>query len=329
VVPAWYIRYSEATSIRLWNAASATLPVKWTVDSEGMGWFNEHVVDREMQSGWNTAGASIMMIPDMDGVLRHLVHNYRQLTPEDVSAFVATFIGQETRQVQNDVQFYYCISNTLDKRGHLRIVSEAESYNMEGTHSGIMLFKLLVRKANTDARATASQHQENLTNLDSYMSTVDSNIELFNQHVKVNRDGLTNRGESSDDLTISIFKSYLCVTDRDFFRYMRNKKDSYDDGEDFTVEQLLTMPLIKFQILKESGKWNSLYPEQEKIVALTSEVTHLKDNNVKLFSLPQPHLRTRTYAHTYPSTQRATRLKSVLACVYSVSIQNLNNTTVP
>jgi hypothetical protein len=42
------------------------------------------------------------------------------------------------------------------------------------------------------------------------------------------------------------------------------------------------MSLIKFQIHKDSGKWNSLSPEQEHIVALTSEVTHLKDHNLKL-----------------------------------------------
>jgi hypothetical protein len=130
VAPAWYIRYSEATGIKLWNAASATLPANWAVDSEGLSRFNEHVVDREMQSGWNATGASIMMIPDVDGVLRQLVHNYGQLTQEDVSMFVATFIGQDTRQAQNDVQFYYCIANTLDERGHLRMVSEAESYTM-------------------------------------------------------------------------------------------------------------------------------------------------------------------------------------------------------
>jgi hypothetical protein len=94
----------------------------------------------------------------------------------------------------------------LDERGHLRIVSEAESYTMGGTHSGIMLFKLLMRNANTDTRAMASQLRENLTNLDSYMSTVDLNIELFNQHVKVNREGLTARGESSDDLITNLFK---------------------------------------------------------------------------------------------------------------------------
>jgi hypothetical protein len=53
----------------------------------------------------------------------------------------------------------------------------------------------------------------------------------------------------------------VLTTERDFVRYMRNKKDAYDYGEDFTVEQLLTMSLIKFQILKDSGKWNSLSPE--------------------------------------------------------------------
>jgi hypothetical protein len=241
-----------------------------------------------MQLGWNSTGASIMMVPDVGMVLRHLVHNYGQLTPEDASRFVATFSGQETRQAHNDVQFYYYIANTLDERGHFQIVSEAESYTMKCMHSSTMLFKLLMRKANTDTRATASQLREKLTNLDSYMSTVDSNIEIFNQHVKVNRDGLTARGGSIDNMTINLFKAYLCVTDRDFVRYMRNKKDSYDDVEDFTVEQLITMSLIKFQILKDSGKWNSLSPEQEQILALTSDVTHLKDHNLKLSNNAKP-----------------------------------------
>jgi hypothetical protein len=50
---------------------------------------------------------------------------------------------------------------------------------------------------------------------------------------------------------------------------------------------------------------------------------------VKLLPLPQPHSRTRTYAETNHSAQRATQLRSVLARVYSVSRQNLNFTTVP
>jgi hypothetical protein len=108
--------------------------------------------------------------------------------------FIETLIGQETHQAQNDVQLYYCIVNTFNEHGHLRIISEADSYTMKGTRSGIMMFKLIMRKANTDMRAAASHLHENLTNIDSYMPTVDLNIELFNRHAKVNRDGLTARG---------------------------------------------------------------------------------------------------------------------------------------
>jgi hypothetical protein len=102
------------------------------------------------------------------------------------------------------------------------------------------------------------------------MSTIELNIELFNYHTKINRDGIMTQGESSDDLIINFFKVYLCITDHDLVHYMRNKKYSYNDGEDFSMEQLLTMSLIEFQILKDYGKWNSLSPEQEHTVALTS-----------------------------------------------------------
>jgi hypothetical protein len=89
-------------------------------------------------------------------------------------------------------------------------------------------------------------------------------------------------------MTINLFNTCLCITDRELVRFTRNKKDSYDDGEDFTVEQLLTMSLLKFQILKGSGKWNYLSPEQEQIVALASEVTHLKDHNLQLANSVKP-----------------------------------------
>jgi hypothetical protein len=149
-----YIRYSEATGIKLWNAASATLPAKWAVDSEGLGRFNEHIIDREMQSGWNAPGASIMMIPGVDGVLRHLVHSYGQLTAHNVSDFVQTFMGQDTRKAQNDVHRYYCIANTLDTCEHLRPVSKTDTYTLNGSYIGIVLFNMLMCKADTDKRAT-------------------------------------------------------------------------------------------------------------------------------------------------------------------------------
>jgi hypothetical protein len=50
---------------------------------------------------------------------------------------------------------------------------------------------------------------------------------------------------------------------------------------------------------------------------------------VKLLTLPQPPVRACTEARTNPSAQRTTQLRSVLACVYAVSIQHQITTTVP
>jgi hypothetical protein len=48
---------------------------------------------------------------------------------------------------------------------------------------------------------------------------------------------------------------------------------------------------------------------------------HFLRGCVKLLPLPQPHLRTRTYAQTYPSAQRSTQLKSVIACVLCLNAE--------
>jgi hypothetical protein len=50
---------------------------------------------------------------------------------------------------------------------------------------------------------------------------------------------------------------------------------------------------------------------------------------VKLLPLPQPPVRARTDARTNPSAQRSPQLRSVLARVYAVSIQNQITNTVP
>ena len=45
------------------------------------------------------------------------------------------------------------------------------------------------------------------------MSTVNSDIENFNQYVKVNVDGLKSRGERTDYLMINLFKAYQLASD--------------------------------------------------------------------------------------------------------------------
>jgi hypothetical protein len=68
---------------------------------------------------------------------------------------------------------------------------------------------------------------------------------------------------------------------------MKNKRDSYDDGEDVQADPLMSVALAKSQSLIEYGVWNMMSPDQERLVALLSEVNMLKDHNLKLSKYTQ------------------------------------------
>ena len=166
------------------------LPDPFNGESKPINLFNEKLAERVKQSGWMEAGANIIMIQDSGGTPRNLITEYGRLTVEDIEANMQNFIGQQTRQAQNSVQLFQCLTNSMTEAAHLKIVVESSKYMDDDTPVGELLFKLMMQKAIIDTRATATHLRENITNLDTYMSTVNSNIEKFNQYVNVNVDGL-------------------------------------------------------------------------------------------------------------------------------------------
>ena len=100
--------------------------------------------------------------------------------------------------------------------------------------------------------------------------------------MKVNVEGLKSRVESIDDIMTNILKAYDVSSYTEFFWHINTKKYHYNDDEDVTPEQLSTSALNKYEVLLTTRKLNSMSPEQEKILALTAEVTKLNDNNLKL-----------------------------------------------
>ena len=107
----------------------------------------------------------------------------------------STYRNNEERRAQNDAQMYHCIKNSLTSEAEHKILAERESYHINNVASGPLLFKLLMQKAIIDTWATASLMREILSNIDSYITTVKSDIEEFNRYVKLNYQGLQARGE--------------------------------------------------------------------------------------------------------------------------------------
>ena len=109
---------------------------------------------------------------------------------EEIGKNIQNFIGQKIYQAQKSVQLFHYLTNSEKESSHVKVMAYSINYMDDDTPVVELLFKLMMQKAIIDTRATATHLRENIINLDTYMSTVNSNIEKFNQYVNVNVDGL-------------------------------------------------------------------------------------------------------------------------------------------
>ena len=188
------------------------------------------MAERVKKSVWMETGANIIMIPDSNRTPRNLITEYGRLTVEEIGINIQKFIGQQKRQDQNYVQLFHYLTNSMTESAYLKIVAKSENYMDGETPVGEMLFKLKTQNAVINTRSAYTYLRENLTNLKTYMSTINLDIENFNQYVKVNVDGLKARGEQTDDLIINLLNAYQVASYEEFVRYIKTKQYQYDNG---------------------------------------------------------------------------------------------------
>jgi hypothetical protein len=70
----------------------------------------------------------------------------------------------------------------------------------------------------------------------------------------------------------NLFTAYKVVPDAMFKTFIQNEEDTYDRGGDITETQLMDLAQNKYQTLNDRNEWNAPTPDQEKIIALESEV---------------------------------------------------------
>jgi hypothetical protein len=139
-------------------------------------------------------GTDILNILDRNGTRRNAISEYGVLGAQDIRDHASTYHTLQTRQAQNGVQMGQCLLNSMTEAGKLKIMKEYDAYYVNGNFSGPLLLKLILKKAIIDSRATSANLREQLTTLDSYMSSVDCNVDLFDQHIKEVVAGLRARG---------------------------------------------------------------------------------------------------------------------------------------
>ena len=69
--------------------------------------------------------------------------------------------------------------------------------------------------------------------------------------------------------------------DRVFVKYINEKMERYEEGEDMHSDTLMQLADNKFRLMKERGTWDVPSAEEQKILALQAEVEKLKRHKRK------------------------------------------------
>ena len=101
----------------------------------------------------------------------------------------------------------------------------------------------MIKKAVIVTRTTSTYVRENLNNFDTYISTVNSDIENFNQYVKLNMDELKARGDCTDEFMTKLFEACQVASDGECVRYIKKQRDQYDNGYNISIYKLMTSAL--------------------------------------------------------------------------------------
>ena len=174
------------------------------------------------------------------------------------------------------MQLYECLSKSISKEGRQKISVWRDQYVIDGITSGACFLKVIIRESHIDTHATTSHIRTQLSSLDTYMMSINSDIEKFNIYVKTLIAELNARGEVTQDLLTNLFKGYKSAKDRKFVEYIEKKEEKYEEGDDIDPQQLMTQAANKYKIRKLRNTWAAPSPEEEKILALEAKIQKME-----------------------------------------------------
>ena len=274
------IDYNTSAGRKLYSAATAKVEEDlFDCTADDLYGFLRAVKDRAREFGWDQAGVGILSIPD-DPVnptsFKSLIEQHGEITLQEIFEFEETYISEPNISAQDAAQLYRCLMASLSKEGKRKILVWEDQYTINGLGSGNLLLKIIVRESHLDTNATSTSIRTKLTELDSYLPTIGHDIIKFNTYVKLLVDGLKSRCKTTTDLLTNLFKGYLACSDRDFCDYITRKQDAWEEGTDIQPDRLMKHAADKYKTLLQKGLWNAPDKNEEKILALQSEIRKLK-----------------------------------------------------
>ena len=106
--------YNDANTMKLFKAATETLPNKFDLKPDNLKAFLAEVEVRASCHGWDYMFDIPLDQADQDDT-RSLIHQYGKLTKLQVEVEVETYMGEEVQAAQDNYAIYHCLMNSLTK----------------------------------------------------------------------------------------------------------------------------------------------------------------------------------------------------------------------
>ena len=272
------IDLSTSTGIKLYKKITEPLEVPFDGTPSKLSAFLDNVAQCARDSGWNGTILNISNQSAVNPQVFNLVTHHHLLTIENVRAHAATYVSRQTRAAQDAAWMYEFLRDSVTESARVCLSVEKAKFTINDNPDGPCYLKTLLAKFFVETTATNFYLRESLLLLPTKIKDLKSNIAKFNDHVDSIIQDLAAGGETSSDLIVHLFKSYMLIKDKAFNQFILNKKEKFEEGDpSITPQALMDIALNKFNTLKQNKTWKLKTPEEEKIIALTAQLKEAKD----------------------------------------------------
>jgi hypothetical protein len=226
----------------------------------------------------------------MTEVQENLIDQYGLITLNDIRDHASVYENALVKGAQNASQMYNCLYSSLSDKAKLIVLSDVADYTIV-TEGGAQVrnrpcfLKVIIRNTKVDTLSTVFHIHESLSHLEGKMLELTYNVEAFNIYVAGQVEQLTARGTSSSNLLINLFASFMAVPDKKICQVMQ--KDKFNKGEDATTRKLRQVALTKYKDRSRSDTWQTPSAEEEQIIGLTAQISHLRKENSNSAKAPK------------------------------------------
>jgi len=283
------IDYSGRDGGKVYSTGSSKLhedPLELTV--KGVSAMRASLKSRATTQGWIDTIFRIRKKPNdpTDLSTWDLLTHDGQITIDEIRADAALYMAREDRRAQDQVQFGAALLASITQEATEKLDLVRDQYVM-ASHNGLkvavgtLLFKVIIQESQLDTAATTFVMEEKFFVFPEQMSSVYHNdVRAWVEGFKKLLEQLESRGSPAVHSALHLsWRACEQITNEEFkswHEHARNRMQ-FEASVVYTPKEYLRMMTAMYDSIEERGTWNVVGEEQKEILALSTEVSTLKE----------------------------------------------------